>query len=71
MGRNITLRGFALPASTHATRRRAQQDIAAFIRTPGRILSVAGAFPLYQAAAAHLSVEAGGKVGTVVVECAR
>jgi NADPH:quinone reductase len=71
MGRNITLRGFVLPTSPHATRKRAQQDIAAFIRDPSRILSVAGTFPLYQTAAAHLSVEAGGKVGTVVVECAR
>jgi NADPH:quinone reductase len=71
MGRNVTVRGFVLPTSPHATRKRAQQDIAAFIRTPGRILSVAGTFPLYQTAEAHQSVEAGGKVGTVVVECAR
>jgi NADPH:quinone reductase len=71
MAKNLTVRGFVLPTSPHATRKRAQQDIAAFIRTPGRILSVAGTFPLYQTAAAHLTVEAGGKVGTVVVECAR
>ncbi|HBK06138.1 MAG TPA: NADPH:quinone reductase [Acetobacteraceae bacterium] len=71
MGKNITIRGFVLPTSPHPTRKRAQQDIAAFIRTPGRILSVAGTFPLYETAAAHLSVEAGGKVGTVVVACAR
>jgi NADPH:quinone reductase len=71
MARNITLRGFVLPSSPHDTRKRAQQDIAAFIHTPGRILSVAGTFPLYQTAEAHMSVEAGGKVGTVVVECAR
>lgn len=71
MAKNLTVRGFVLPTSPHATRKRAQQDIAAFIRTPGRILSVAGAFPLYETAAAHLSVEAGGKVGTVVVACAR
>jgi NADPH:quinone reductase len=71
MGRNLTVRGFVLPTSPHATRKQAQLDIAAFIRTPGRILSVAGAFPLYETAAAHLSVEAGGKVGTVVVACAR
>jgi NADPH2:quinone reductase len=70
MARNITLRGFVLPTSPHAARKRAQQDISAFIRMPGRVLSVAGRFPLYQTAAAHLSVEAGGKVGTVVVECA-
>jgi NADPH:quinone reductase len=70
MGRNVTVRGFVLPTSPHATRKRAQQDIAAFIGTPGRILSVAGTFPLDRTADAHLSVEAGGKVGTVVVQCA-
>jgi NADPH2:quinone reductase len=71
MAKNLTIRGFVLPASPHAARQRAQSDIAAFIRTPGRILSVAGGFPLYETAAAHLSVEAGGKVGTVVVACTR
>jgi NADPH2:quinone reductase len=71
MAKNLTVRGFVLPTSPHATRKRAQSDIAAFIRTPGRILSVAGTFPLFETAAAHLSVEAGGKVGTVVVACAR
>lgn len=67
MGRNITVRGFVLPTSPHPARKRAQQDIAAFIRTPGRILSVAGTYPLYETAAAHKAVEAGGKIGTMVV----
>ncbi|HEY0424284.1 MAG TPA: NADPH:quinone reductase [Rhodopila sp.] len=71
MAKNLTVRGFVLPSSPHAARKRAQLDIAAFIRTRGRVLSVAGEFPLYQTAAAHMSVEAGGKVGTVVVACAR
>jgi NADPH:quinone reductase len=71
MAKNLTIRGFVLPTSPHAARKRAQLDIAAFIRAPGRILSVAGVFPLYETAAAHLSVEAGGKIGTVVVACAR
>jgi NADPH2:quinone reductase len=71
MAKNLTVRGFVLPTSPHAARNRAQRDIAAFIRTPGRVLSVADEFPLYQTAAAHLSVEAGGKVGTVVIACAR
>ena len=71
MAKNLTVRGFVLPTSPLACRKRAQQDIAAFIRTPGRILSVAGEYALYETAAAHLSVEAGGKVGTVVVACAR
>ncbi len=71
MAKNLTIRGFVLPTSPHADRKRAQLDIAAFIRTPGRILSVAGEFPLFETAAAHLSVEAGGKIGTVVVTYAR
>ncbi len=35
---------------------------------PGRILSVAGRFPLFETAAAHKVVERGGKVGTVILE---
>lgn len=70
MARNVTLRGFVLPTSRHADRKRAQTDIAAFIRRPEGILSVASTFPLHETAAAHLSVEAGGKIGTVVVACA-
>ena len=71
MAKNLTVRGFVLPTSPQATRSRAQSDIAAFIRTPGRILSVASEFSLYETAAAHSSVESGGKVGTVVVNCAQ
>jgi NADPH2:quinone reductase len=70
MGRNVTVRGFTLPTSPLVTRQRAQADLAAFVRVPGRILSVAGRFPLYETAAAHEAVEAGGKIGTVVVACA-
>ena len=68
MAKNLTVRGFVLPTSRHADRKRAQTDMARFIASPGRILSVDGTFPLYETAAAHLSVEQGGKVGTVVVE---
>jgi NADPH:quinone reductase len=68
MAKNLTIRGFVLPTSPHADRKRAQTDMARFIATPGRILPVDGTFPLYETAAAHLSVEQGGKVGTVVVE---
>jgi NADPH2:quinone reductase len=68
MAKNLTTRGFVLPTSPHADRKRAQTDITRFISTPGRILSVDGKFSLYETAAAHLSVEQGGKVGTVVVE---
>ncbi len=68
MAKNLTIRGFVLPTSAHADRKRAQTDMARFIATPGRILSVDGVFPLHQTAAAHLSVEQGGKTGTVVIE---
>jgi hypothetical protein len=64
------VRGFVLPTSPRADRKRAQEDIAAFVRQPGRMLSVADVYPLSQTAAAHVSVEAGGKIGTVVVACA-
>jgi NADPH2:quinone reductase len=71
MARNLTVRGFVLPTSPHADRKRAQTDIGSFVRSPNRILSVAAEFPLYETAAAHISVEAGDKVGTVVVACRR
>lgn len=71
MAKNLTIRGFVLPTSPHGNRKRAQADIAAWVRSPGRILSVAASFPLYETAAAHAAVEAGGKTGTVVVACAR
>ena len=70
MSKNLAIHGFTLPTSRHAQRQRAQSDIARFVASPGRILSVDGRFPLYETSAAHMSVEQGGKVGTVVVECA-
>ncbi len=71
MARNVTVRGFVLPTSPLAARKRAQADIAAFVRTPNRMLSVAATYPLFETAAAHMLVEAGGKQGTVVVDCTR
>ncbi len=71
MGRNIAVHSMSLPGSPHAARRRAQRDIAHWVASPGRVLSVAARFPLYETAAAHREVEAGGKIGTVVVEPAR
>ena len=68
MQKNLAVYSMSLAGVPHPDRRRAQSDIAAWTATPGRILSVAARFPLYQTAAAHNAVEAGGKVGTVVVE---
>ena len=67
MGKNVSLHAMSLPGSPHEARRRAQSDIAAWLRGGTRILSVAAEFPLADTAAAHETVEAGGKVGTVVV----
>jgi len=71
MQRNVTLYTMSLPGTPHAARQRAQSDIARWIATGPRLLSVAARFPLRETAAAHRAVEQGGKVGTVVVECAR
>lgn len=71
MQRNIALYSMSLPGTPHTARKRAQSDIAQWIATGQRILSVAARFPLRETAAAHAAVEAGGKVGTVVVDCAK
>jgi NADPH2:quinone reductase len=69
MGKNLALHTMSLPGSPHETRRRAQSDIAAWLRGGTRMLSVAAEFPITDTAAAHEAVEAGGKTGTVVVRC--
>ncbi len=71
MQRNVTLYPMSLPGTPHAARQRAQRDIAGWIATGQRVLSVAARFPLRETAAAHVTVEQGGKAGTVIVECAR
>jgi NADPH2:quinone reductase len=68
MQKNVALHFMVLPLSPHPARKRAQQDIAAWTGTGRRLLSVAARFPLSQTADAQAAVEAGGKVGTVVVE---
>jgi NADPH2:quinone reductase len=71
MQKNVALHMMSLPGSPHETRKRAQSDIARFVAESGRVLSVAARFPLYETAAAHLAVERGDKVGTVIVEPSR
>ena len=68
MQKNLAVYAMSLAGVPHPDRKRAQTDIAAWTATPGRILSVAARFALYETAAAHKTVEAGGKVGTVIVE---
>lgn len=68
MGLNLGVHGVYLPITPPEARKRAQADITRWIGTGKRILSVAGRFPLADCAGAHELVEAGSKVGTVVVE---
>jgi NADPH2:quinone reductase len=68
MQKNLAVYSMSLAGVPHPDRRRAQSDIATWTASPGRILSVAARFPLYETAAAHRAVERGGKVGTVIVE---
>src|ERR1700752_974159 len=68
MQKNLAVYSMSLAGVPHPDRKRAQTDIAAWTATPGRIMSGAARSPLYETAAAHKTVEAGGKVGTVIVE---
>ena len=71
MQKNLAVHGMVLPTSPHESHKRALSDLARWSATPGRIMSVAARFPLFEVAAAHEAVERGDKVGTVVLDCAR
>jgi NADPH2:quinone reductase len=59
---------FALPPPLLAA---AQTDISKWLAAGKRIHNVAAQFPLSGTARAHLAVEKGDKLGTVIVDCAR
>lgn len=59
---------FALPPSLLAT---AQSDISRWLAAGPRIHTIAAQFALSETARAHLAVEKGDKLGTVIVDCAR
>ena len=63
-----TLVLFALPPQLLAA---AQADISKWLGSGTRIHNIAGQFALSQTAQAHLAVEKGDKLGTVIVDCAR
>ena len=71
MERCIALRAlvlFALPPPLLAA---AQADISKWLAAGPRIHNIAGQFALSDTAQAHLAVERGDKLGTVIVDCAR
>jgi NADPH2:quinone reductase len=63
-----TLVLFALPPPLLAT---TQADISKWLSAGPRIHNIAAQFPLSETAQAHLAVEKGDKLGTVIVDCAR
>ena len=71
MEKCITLRSlvlFALPPPLLAA---AQEDISRWLAAGRRVHNIAGQFALADTAQAHLAVEKGDKMGTVIVDCAR
>ena len=71
MERCVNLRGLVLFALPWKLLSAAQADITKWAAAGKRLHNIAGQYPLSETAAAHLAVEQGGKLGTVIVDCAR
>jgi NADPH2:quinone reductase len=71
MERCIALRTLVLPALPPQLRAAAQADISKWLAAAPRIHNIAAQFALSETAQAHLAVEKGDKLGTVIVDCAR
>jgi NADPH2:quinone reductase len=71
MEKCITLRALVLFALPQPLLAAAQAHITKWLAAGSRIHNIAGQFALSDTAQAHMAVEKGDKVGTVIVECAR
>src|SRR5206468_3448070 len=71
MEKCITLRSLVLFALPPALLAAAQADISKWLAAGPRIHNVAAQFALSETAQAHVAVEKGDKLGTVIVDCAR
>ena len=69
--KNVTLYCMQLPLIPIPLQRKAQAGMAEWIGAGRRIHMIAAQYPLKETAAAHVAVEAGTKLGTVVLECAQ
>ena len=68
--KNVCLQGVYLPALPYEMRRMAQEGLSRWMReVPTAIHAVDNVFALSETVQAHLAVEAGTKLGTVVVRC--
>src|SRR6195952_861986 len=71
MERCIALRSLVLFALPQPLLAAAQADISKWLAAGSRLHNIAAQFPLSETAQAHLAVEKGDKLGTVIVDCAR
>ena len=71
MGKCIALRTLVLYALPPTMLAAAQADISKWLAAGPRLHNIAGQFALSDTAQAHLAVEKGDKLGTVIVDCAR
>jgi NADPH2:quinone reductase len=71
MEKCIALRVLVLFALSLALLASAQADISKWLAAGPRIHTIAAQFALSDTAQAHLAVEKGDKLGTVIVDCAR
>ena len=71
MEKCIALRALVLYALPPALLAAAQADISEWLAAGPRIHNIAAQFALSDTAQAHLAVEKGDKLGTVIVDCAR
>ncbi|HMN81462.1 MAG TPA: zinc-binding dehydrogenase [Burkholderiaceae bacterium] len=68
--KNITVHAVLLPGTPAASRKAAQRGVGDWLRGGNARINVSQVFDLADTAQAHLAVEAGTKLGTVVVRCA-
>lgn len=71
MEKCIVLRALVLPALPPALLAAAQADISKWLAAGTRLHNIAAQYALSETAQAHLAVENGDKLGTVIVDCAR
>jgi NADPH2:quinone reductase len=71
MERCIALRSLVLPALPPPLHAATQADITKWLAAGPRLHNIAGQFALNDTVQAHLAVEKGDKLGTVIVDCAR
>jgi len=68
-GNNVTIHALRLPLMPRPICQAAQADILRWLHAARRSHNIAGVYPLAETAAAHRAVEAGNKLGTVIVNC--